>query len=272
MRKLATLTFLMMSVSLSYAQIKHTDVVPVRVIKGPASASRPLDSVILHLAHPLGTIIGKDSALVIWHFDPPPPASNDVGFDCRGMDAEALYLSTQIPTQVAAIDSGMMIDANAGTWDRPNYERLALEKVPNENWDNKTDKYIGVRFKRGANWHYGWIKMSIDGGPDKAELKGYAYEQTANKGIVAGAKGTPTSGVAHFELRNVDIRIKDKFLQISGIEGKYNLIVVDLAGRVVRNVVPGGYYEADMSDLAGGIYIVKIEQNGQLLSYKINLQ
>lgn len=270
MRKLVTLITAIICAGASYAQIRHTDVVPPRVING-ANSSNKIDSVILHLAHPLGTAIGKDSAFVIWHFDADAPYSKDVGADCRGMNVEVLNLaSSPLPFQTAAIDSGIMIDAGAGTWERPNYIRLAIQNAP-DNWDSQTDKYLGVRFKRGAAWHYGWVKMSIDNVPSKAELKGYAYQQTANTGIAAGAKGIP-SGIVRFESLNADISIKDNLLQVKGIEGKYNLAITNITGKIVRSAVAVGFYEVDMSDLSRGLYVLHIERNGQALSYKINLQ
>lgn len=274
MKRFTTLIFCVISASASYGQVKHTDIIPVRVLQG-ANSSNEIDSVKIHLAHPMGTVIGKDSALHIWHFDPAPPFSKDVGADCRGMDVEVLYLaSSPIPAQAAAIDSGVMIDAAAGTWKRPNYIRLNLEKVNGENWDNMTDKYLGVRFKRGSNWHYGWVKMSIDGGPSKAELKGYGYEQTANKGIRAGAKGTSTgTSIGHYEpSASADIRVRDKVLQVSGLEGRYKLAITDMTGRVVKTALPAGRCEVSMKELPTGVYIIKIEQGSGVLAHKIHLQ
>lgn len=275
MKKVSTLIFSMICAGTSIAQIQHTDVVPTRVIKGSASAPWPVDSVYLHLAHPLGTITaqGKDSALLIWHFDATPPGSNDVGANCRGMNVEVLELaSSPYPTQAAAIDSGIMIDASAGTWERPNYIRLVLEKVPGENWDSQTDKYLGVRFKRGSNWHYGWVKMSIDGVPDKVELKGYGYEQTAGKGIPAGAKGKAT-GIGDSKLANsANIQVKHRVLHVNGLEGKYSLGITDIAGRLVRTAIYNGNSQVDVNDLPAGIYMLKIEQTGSFQTYKISLQ
>jgi hypothetical protein len=50
-----------------------------------------------------------------------------------------------------------------------------------------TTKYLGVRFQIGPTWHYGWIRLNstILG---SLIVVDWAYEQTANKGIVTGDK------------------------------------------------------------------------------------
>lgn len=58
------------------------------------------------------------------------------------------------------------------------------------NFINSTGKYLGVKFMIGANTNYGWIQVDVSGtsaGPTNAVIKGYAYEDTPNGQIVAGA-------------------------------------------------------------------------------------
>lgn len=51
-------------------------------------------------------------------------------------------------------------------------------------WNGKTG-YIGYRFKKDGQTHYGWVKAKVQG--YSVTIYGYAYEGTANKAIKAGA-------------------------------------------------------------------------------------
>lgn len=255
------------------AQVMYTNVSPVRVLDGSTSSNK-IDSVKMHLAHPLSATIGRDSALHIWHFDAAPPGSKDVGVDCRGMEVECLKLSTSlVPAQFAAIDSGVMIDASAGTWQRPNYARLAIQ-VPPDNWDNQTDKYLGVRFRRNAKWYYGWIKMSIDALPTKAEIKGYAYEATAEKGIIAGNKGSGsgTSVASSAAIQNVRVSSYHKTVVFSRLQHNYNATIIDMNGKVVHSTtVDAQNNTMQLQQLPGGMYIVKLQSGAETGVYKFVL-
>ncbi|MCQ2297708.1 MAG: hypothetical protein MJZ51_03695 [Bacteroidales bacterium] len=51
-------------------------------------------------------------------------------------------------------------------------------------WNGKTG-YIGYRFKKNGETHYGWVKAKVQG--YSVTIYGYAYEGTAGKAIKAGA-------------------------------------------------------------------------------------
>jgi hypothetical protein len=57
-------------------------------------------------------------------------------------------------------------------------------------WDVK-HHYLGVKFEVNGTIHYGWARLSFDGGR-AARLTGYAYETIPGKSIIAGR----TKGVA----------------------------------------------------------------------------
>ncbi len=56
------------------------------------------------------------------------------------------------------------------------------------NWPNATDKYLGVRFKIGANTHYGWIRMTIANNGNPTVIKDMAYNTCVDASIQAGQK------------------------------------------------------------------------------------
>jgi hypothetical protein len=51
------------------------------------------------------------------------------------------------------------------------------------------NRYLGLKFKIDGEYHYGWARLTFKTTPHEgftAILTGYAYETTANKGILAG--------------------------------------------------------------------------------------
>jgi hypothetical protein len=55
-------------------------------------------------------------------------------------------------------------------------------------WDNVTNRYLGLKFIIHGKVHYGWARLSVqfNGIVFTATLTGYAYETTAGKSIKAG--------------------------------------------------------------------------------------
>ena len=52
-------------------------------------------------------------------------------------------------------------------------------------WQNVTDRFVGLSFKINGEIHYGWARMSVS--PTfQVTLTGYAYESTANMPLVTG--------------------------------------------------------------------------------------
>lgn len=47
----------------------------------------------------------------------------------------------------------------------------------------QNDKYIAVRFKIGSNWHYGWIRISLNTTATLLTLKDWAYDATTDAPI-----------------------------------------------------------------------------------------
>jgi hypothetical protein len=61
-------------------------------------------------------------------------------------------------------------------------------------WCNVKNRYLGFRFKIHGKTHYGWARLSTNGGGGiKATLTGYAYETIPNKPIIAGTTKGPDS-------------------------------------------------------------------------------
>ncbi len=62
-------------------------------------------------------------------------------------------------------------------------------------WNNVSNKYLGVKFKISGAVHYGWVRLSVTGFPGvttRITVHDYAYEITANTAILAGSTWSNT--------------------------------------------------------------------------------
>ncbi len=57
-------------------------------------------------------------------------------------------------------------------------------------WHNVTDKYLGFEISAGSEVEYGWIRFDTDA-CNNIVLVDYAFENTPNTPIIAGAIPTP---------------------------------------------------------------------------------
>jgi hypothetical protein len=60
-------------------------------------------------------------------------------------------------------------------------------------WQNVTNRYLGLKFVTAGEVHFGWARFSVKSGTGKivAVLTGYAYETVANRPIIAGKTKGP---------------------------------------------------------------------------------
>ena len=61
------------------------------------------------------------------------------------------------------------------------------------------NRYLGLRFKVGRHFHFGWARISVKRGPPPqvftTVLTGYAYETIPGKPIIAGATNETDNNV-----------------------------------------------------------------------------
>lgn len=127
-------------------------------------------------------------------------------------------------------------------------------------WLGATDKYIALRFTKDANYHYGWVRLSIDATTRVPRLSGYAYESDANKGLYAGTNQIainsiePILGNAIVNGDMLQIQLETalssgSMLYITSIDGK-QLVKQPVAGKQIQITLPGH---------AVGTYIINIQ-------------
>ncbi len=62
---------------------------------------------------------------------------------------------------------------------------------PNAQFNNATDKYVGLSFPAGPNTYYGWVRVDVTNATNHFLIKDWAYESVPGAGILAGAIPEP---------------------------------------------------------------------------------
>jgi hypothetical protein len=158
-----------------------------------------------------------------------------------------------------ALEKGEPINASASIWRNTQHAYHILNNGSNGNWKGKNNHYLGVRFRVGTEFYYGWIMLDIDEAPSYLRVKEYAFESTANQPILAGQNGLASIP----ENRKTDafnIYVSNKTLTIQqtiDISEDFEISIYNLMG---KEVFSSDNFQTsyDLKHLESGIYIVQL--------------
>lgn len=111
--------------------------------------------------------------------------------DASGSISVTPWLPNPVP-----LDSGKEIFNLAGYTNGESYENWGFfiigvcgdkEESCYQDWKDKNDKYLGLRFAKNGKIHYGWVRLDVTSATQWV-IKDYAYNATPNKPILAGQK------------------------------------------------------------------------------------
>ncbi|NQY09478.1 MAG: T9SS type A sorting domain-containing protein [Flavobacteriales bacterium] len=127
--------------------------------------------------------------------------------------------------------------------------------------------YIGLKFKIGADTHYGWVYVTATDDAGTIKVLSYAYEDIKDYGISAGmsiATGIENRGEkATLYSFGRDIHVKSS--------GKGTAEVYNLTGqKVASTTLSKGNSRINVRGTSG-VYIVKITENGRTSNHKVHL-
>ncbi|MBC8047624.1 MAG: T9SS type A sorting domain-containing protein [Fimbriimonadaceae bacterium] len=146
------------------------------------------------------------------------------------------------------------------------------------NWNNVSDKYAGIRFSTdgGSSYNYGWVRMSSNVLPDSGdavidiiEVVGYAYEQTANTPINAGAGYIPqTIHDAYIEF-NIYPNPAQNYLIVNAVTYTVNKLkfkITDIQGRNLSEGELNSNNSLNISvrELSAGLYILNLFDKNEI--------
>lgn len=146
---------------------------------------------------------------------------------------------------------------------------------PQVQWNNVTDRYLGLKFTIGSNTHYGWARLSTNG--DNWTLKDYAYESTPDVAIDAGQMPETTSLNGEMDLSS-----NVKFLNLGSdaisvqFQSEMTDCTIDLvtvAGQQVASInVSSDLETIDVSALPSGLYLINVRTAQGTITKKFSIQ
>jgi len=139
-------------------------------------------------------------------------------------------------------------------------------------WCDKQNRYLGVRFKIGAETRYGWIKLDVNASGSSFTIKEYAYVDTPDVGLTAGQT---VLGVDDKDLRNIKVVALNKSVGLYNLSETTNYSIFNMSGKMVLNGnTDQKDYVIEATSLASGIYIVELKdpKSNATMKKKIVLQ
>ncbi|MFT6921280.1 MAG: hypothetical protein ACJA1C_000274 [Crocinitomicaceae bacterium] len=161
-----------------------------------------------------------------------------------------------------ALSSGATISSGAGAFFNNGFgggfQSMNYGSCSFGNWCTVSDRYIGVRFAIGANIHYGWVRLDVNGTGSAWTVKDYAYEDIIGGPIDAGdmfaiGTATPATSIVGTDIADnnngTDLQIDFNAGADETTLNEYRLIVVKsaLAGtfdQLAAEALPAANYTA----------------------------
>ncbi len=142
------------------------------------------------------------------------------------------------------------------------------------NWTGiQEDKYLGIKFEIGDDFHYGWIQLSTiihDYNDMEFTVKGFAYNTVVDEGIKAGDTGQV--GVAKNEINQLSVypNPANNFVSIPSFINQGTISISDISGRIVwENDVQSKLNNTiDISMLNTGLCIIHVEVDNRAYTAK----
>lgn len=183
-----------------------------------------------------------------------------------------------------ALSFGNMISGGQTVWNSGGYQTLAGMGIYTSsgvvyysgyygNWFGATNKYLGLRFKVGTNWHFGWVRMDVGATADFLTVKDFAFENVPNTGILAGDMGTTTGFSLVDLIGEGSLCCTENILQVDTREHRLRDAVVEvhsINGQLVRTTsLDGTRVQIPLTDLRKGLYMAVIRSEEGFFGRKI---
>lgn len=137
------------------------------------------------------------------------------------------------------------------------------------NWLGVSDKYMGVRFRIGANTHYGWVRLSVTSNADTITIKDYAYQEMPGVGITAGQLvGMPQ----YSQNNNINIFASQNTVVIRNTEfdkGGVVRVMNTLGETISETAITEENMRISLEGKAAGIYFVEVVRNDERFTKKV---
>ncbi len=138
-------------------------------------------------------------------------------------------------------------------------------------WENKTNKFLGLRFLIDNNTHYGWARLDVTS-PTQWVIKDYAYESSPDTGILAGE---PIFGLNQSNtLNNIIVVTSNKKISIYNVEETTQYSLISMTGQcLLKGSISKENTTIDTTLILSGFYVIEFKnaQTGQTIRKKLIL-
>lgn len=172
-----------------------------------------------------------------------------------GQPGEILVLATQIPVPLQHMEE----ISSSGRWVCTASSSSSSALFMEARWCGAGDRYMGLRFRRNGEWHYGWIRINAAADTTGMVIKDFAWETQANRAILAGDGGA-TDVVTLNGPHTISMAQQGRYISIeAGDGGRLHSVVYDLLG--VQRLERRGFERLtmDLSALPHGVYLLKMK-------------
>lgn len=196
----------------------------------------------------------------------------------------ATFCSTALPLYCpTALSANALIQPAAHFWALPGTNSMGTliryfknEAPPNNfvgQWNNLTDKYVGLRFSGGdGNLHYGWIRMDVSKYPASITLKDYAYESQDGVAIKAGDMGNVGLPIVNSS-EPFDIFSTEGMVNIFVNDGTFDQATVTVSNMLGQTMVmqslSNSITRLDLNRFGKGVYVVTIHRGDERFSKNV---
>ena len=268
-KKLYTLSIALISFILSEnvnASIVYTDVIPDLTSTGNFTQDIDLDNNVAPDFRMTGAQAGNFSFNIM---QAGQIGTNNLVLSDGAGNASALALNT-------------VIGPSSTTWYQMNASNLIMITVTNSvgtgTWAGATDMYLGLEFMINTNTHYGWARFTFAQNTNTVIFKDYAYDNTPNTPILAGATFTAIADFSTAEKMISKIYPNPASsiitIDLKNPVEKANFIISDIFGNTVKQIEVAENTSAikiDLTDMAAGIYSYTFTGTAQTESGKIEV-
>ena len=140
--------------------------------------------------------------------------------------------------------------------------------------DTQTDKYLGIKFKIGTNYYYGWIFITtiVTANDDmQFTMQSFAYNSVAGEAILAGDEGQGVN-IKNISDNNICVSPNpaDNFINISNNNDITKISILNTNSQIVKNISNSNNLQnIDISDLKSGLYLLKIWTKCRIITKKV---
>jgi len=197
------------------------------------------------------------------YYDPP------LGYLAVGRNAQDEIIGSRVPLWFGsggiaypfALYQGALISAGNEDWTIPYSGGIffALNfgycSFTNSHWCGVNDKYLGMRFKIGADTHYGLARLDVTNS-SVWKLKDYAYNSIPDASINAGQLPL---GLDDSILSKIKIVARNNRIELHNLNDATNYRLFSLTGQeVLKGTTDSHDYVMEANTVASGIYIVEL--------------